>query len=195
MAEMSLLSDVDKADSNKGVSLMTIHSAKGLEFPIVFVVGMEEGLFPSAMSMDEEGGVEEERRLCYVAVTRSERELYLSSARFRTKYGKTVPAIKSRFIDEMTSELEIKEDKKIQEAIAFKPVETLKPHFKYEAPESPKGMSLDLKVGDKVRHKKWGEGMVVMKKEKEGDYEITVSFQGQGLKKLKESVAPLERVK
>lgn len=195
MAEMSLLSDVDKADSSKGVSLMTIHSAKGLEFPIVFVVGMEEGLFPSALSMEEEGGVEEERRLCYVAVTRSKRELYLSSARYRTKYGKTVPAIKSRFIDEMASELNVTEDNKRHETITFKPVETLKPHFKYEAPERPKENGLNLKVGDKVRHKKWGEGMVVMKKEKEGDYEITVSFQGQGLKKLKESVAPLERVK
>ena len=110
-------------------------------------------------------------------------------------YGKTVPAIKSRFIDEMASELNITEDNKRHETISFKPAETLKPHFKYEAPEKRKENGLDLKVGDKVRHKKWGEGMVVMKKEKEGDYEITVSFQGQGLKKLKESVAPLERVK
>ena len=200
MQEMSLLSDVDKESSDRGVTLMTIHAAKGLEFPVVFLVGLEEGLFPSSMSIEEEGGVEEERRLCYVAITRAKEELYISSAEHRTKFGKTMPSLVSRFIKELGDTIEVKTQNKAR----VNTQEEFKPSSKMHHSSYVKAKSISRKdvsstsenflPGDKVVHKKWGEGMVVMRREKDGDYELTVSFKDKGLKRLKESVAPLERI-
>ncbi len=107
LQSLSLMSDLDKTEESKqGVSLMTIHSAKGLEFPIVFVVGLEDGLFPSRLTMDE-GNLEEERRLCYVAMTRAEKKLYLSGAAVRRLYGgQAAPQLPSRFIEELEDRIE-----------------------------------------------------------------------------------------
>ena len=108
LAGVSLLSDVDKTSENiDGVKLMTIHAAKGLEFKVVFLVGMEESLFPSSRSMDNDEDLEEERRLCYVGVTRAEERLFISSAQTRVMYGKTNPATRSRFINEMGDTIEV----------------------------------------------------------------------------------------
>ncbi len=102
LATISLLSDVDKTeDIDNSVTLLTVHSAKGLEFPIVFMVGMEEGLFPISRALDDETELEEERRLCYVAITRAEKSLFITHAKLRTIYGNTNYSLPSRFISEI----------------------------------------------------------------------------------------------
>ena len=107
LANVSLLSDVDKTlDDDNLITLMTVHSAKGLEFPVVFLVGMEDGLFPIARAMDSEEDLEEERRLCYVAITRAEEVLYITNAQKRTLYGNTNYTLPSRFISEMGDTIE-----------------------------------------------------------------------------------------
>lgn len=196
LAGVSLLSDVDKSSDDKGVNLMTIHSSKGLEFKVVFLVGLEEKLFPSSRSIEEDEDVEEERRLCYVAVTRAEEELYISSAETRTMYGRTTPSLESRFINEMGEDLEkIKpevEYKSRTHLVEVKDFTQYKPK-KEEKKQVDKAV-LELSVGDKVFHKKWKTGMIVSKTEKGNDYEIVVSFDGKGLKKLMLSMAPLTLV-
>ena len=103
---IALVSDVDKLDdSEEAVTLMTMHSAKGLEFEVVFLVGMEEGLFPSKRSIEEDDAVEEERRLCYVGITRAKKKLYITNTKKRTLYGTTTFSMPSRFIDELPSEV------------------------------------------------------------------------------------------
>ena len=106
LESIALVSDVDNLDENdEAVTLMTMHSAKGLEFEVVFLVGMEEGLFPSQRSIDEDEECEEERRLCYVAITRAKKMLYITNVKRRTLYGSTNYSIPSRFIDEIPEEL------------------------------------------------------------------------------------------
>lgn len=192
LSNMSLLTDVDKTSDAKGVNLMTVHAAKGLEFKIVFLVGMEEGLFP-IIRQDEDEDIEEERRLCYVAITRAEDLLFISSSKTRYLYGKMTPKIKSRFINEMQDTIEIVEEKnqrlidvidysgKIDERITT-----------YKKVQTPKKSIKSVNVGDKVKHKIFGQGMIVQKKEKNGDIEVVVSFENKGLKKLLLSVAPIE---
>ena len=192
LSNMSLLTDIDKTSDAKGVNLMTVHAAKGLEFKIVFLVGMEEGLFP-IIRQDEDEDIEEERRLCYVAITRAEDLLFISSSKTRYLYGKMTPKIKSRFINEMQDTIEIVEEKnqrlidvidysgKIDERITT-----------YKKVQIPKKSIKSVNVGDKVKHKIFGQGMIVQKKEKNGDIEVVVSFENKGLKKLLLSVAPIE---
>lgn len=197
LSTMSLLSDIDKTSSEDGVNLMTIHSAKGLEFNSVFLVGMEEGLFPNARSLENDEDIEEERRLCYVAVTRAEENLFISSARSRYTYGKSTPQIKSRFIDEMEDTIEIEE--KVENLNIIDKREKT-PNITSKFFETKKFIkndikTLDINIGDRVKHKKFGIGMVVSKIEKDNDYEIVISFDGKGLKKLMLSLAPIEVVK
>lgn len=192
LSNMSLLTDIDKTSDAKGINLMTVHAAKGLEFKIVFLVGMEEGLFP-IIRQDEDENIEEERRLCYVAITRAEDLLFISSSKTRYLYGKMTPKIKSRFINEMQDTIEIVEEKnqrlidvidysgKIDERITT-----------YKKVQTPNKSIKSVNVGDKVKHKIFGQGMVVQKKEKNGDIEVVVSFENKGLKKLLLSVAPIE---
>ena len=192
LSNMSLLTEIDKTSDAKGVNLMTVHAAKGLEFKIVFLVGMEEGLFP-IIRQDEDEDIEEERRLCYVAITRAEDLLFISSSKTRYLYGKMTPKIKSRFINEMQDTIEIVEEKnqrlidvidysgKIDERITT-----------YKKVQTPKKSIKSVNVGDKVKHKIFGQGMIVQKKEKNGDIEVVVSFENKGLKKLLLSVAPIE---
>lgn len=202
---LSLLSDVDKTKDDTGVNLMTLHSAKGLEFKVVFLVGMEEGLFPNSRSLDDEEDLEEERRLCYVGATRAEDELYISSSMTRTIYGKSTPAIKSRFIGEMQDTIEIIEDKNknLVNVVDYGMGTTGKIKsnrfigMKNDFTSAKKNLNInssDISVGDKVKHKIFGKGMVVQKKEKSGDYEVVISFDKKGLKKLMLSVAPLKVV-
>lgn len=199
LSTMSLLSDIDKTSSEDGVNLMTIHAAKGLEFNTVFLVGMEEGLFPNARSLESDEDIEEERRLCYVAVTRAEENLFISSARSRYSYGKSTPQLKSRFIDEMKDYIEIEEKKENLNIIdkREKSIDISKKFFEDKKKATPKNdiNSLDVNIGDKVKHKKFGIGMVVSKTSKNNDYELVISFDGKGLKKLMLSLAPIEVVK
>ncbi|MBU5669101.1 UvrD-helicase domain-containing protein [Peptoniphilus sp. MSJ-1] len=202
---LSLLSDVDKTSEESGVNLMTMHSAKGLEFNTVFLVGLEEGLFPTSRALEDEEEIEEERRLCYVGVTRAKDTLFISSCRTRSQYGKLTPAKRSRFIEEMGDTIEIIEDKSRNLVEVRDYNEDNNREFKKTTRFSGvtpnkkqtlvnKNKLLDVSVGDKVKHKIFGVGMIVQKKEKNGDYEVVVSFDKKGLKKLMLSVAPLKLV-
>mgnify|MGYP001007721298 CR=1 FL=1 len=217
LATVSLLSDVDKTEKNGDtVTLMTVHSAKGLEYPVVFVVGMEEGLFPIRRALD--GGsdeLEEERRLCYVAVTRAQKLLYITFATVRTIYGNTSYSIPSSFLKEIPEELVIRDDKKRKftaepkeqkwrskaQGVVVKEYKkgntVLKKMLENRNVERDKKNKFienksKIKIGSKVKHKMWGIGTVVQLKEKEGDMEILVAFPEKGLKKLLLSVAPVE---
>lgn len=206
LASVSLLSDVDKTeDQDNVITMMTVHSAKGLEFPVIFLVGMEEGLFPISRSFDSDDDMEEERRLCYVAVTRAEEILYITNAQKRTIYGNTSYTIPSRFIDEMGDTIEKKEVKKfinkIRNNIEDKPEEKLLNvvdyninNFVTQKPVKRNTSNLSIEIGTKVKHKKWGIGTVVQIKERDGDKELVIAFDTEGLKRLLQSIAPIEVV-
>lgn len=204
LSGVSLLSDVDKTeDKENSVTMLTVHSAKGLEFPVVFMVGMEEGLFPLSRALEDEKELEEERRLCYVAITRAEELLYISYAKIRTIYGRTNYCLPSRFIDEMPKEL-VNINKEATKVVKIKGREGSRKDLikvrDYTRARSQGQEKLDgdsISIGTKVRHKKWGEGMVVMVKDRDGgEKELTVAFNDNiGLKRLLLSMAPIEIVR
>ncbi len=178
LQHLSLVTDLDTwQDEVDRLTLMTLHSAKGLEFPVVFLAGLEEGLFPHARALEEEGGLEEERRLCYVGMTRAKERLYLSYARSRTIFGTTVPAIPSRFLDELPADLLVQ-----PEPVSHPTADSL--DADRELPT--------LAVGDRVRHTIFGEGRVLAVEGEGIRTVITVQF-AQGVKRLALGYAPLER--
>lgn len=204
LQSVSLLSDVDKTSEEKGVSLMTIHAAKGLEYDVVFLTGMEEGLFPSKMSM-EEGGLEEERRLCYVAITRAKQRLFISSCENRMTYGQNNRAMESRFIGEIKEAIEDKSQRKEVDPydeyydIGFNYLEEKKKDVKEALSGRVKEIQSgqdgwNYRPGDRVRHKKFGTGMIVQVKELENGKELLINFDRAGLKRLASNVAPLEKI-
>ena len=203
LENLSLISELEKTeDRNNSVTLMTMHAAKGLEFPIVFVVGMDEGLFPGKRSVDE-GNVEEERRLFYVAITRAREKLYLTSSEVRRAYGKPVYYKTSRFIDEIKSNIKELENKSFS---SFNSRTYERSSNEDYMREKTRQSVLDTKlkkhensdetyqVGDKIMHSKWGEGMVVQIKENEDGNELVVAFDKKGLKKLNQDYAPIYKV-
>lgn len=209
LANIALLSDVDKTtDESNVVTMMTAHSAKGLEFPVVFLVGMEEGLFPITRALEDESDLEEERRLCYVAITRAEKLLFITNAKVRTIYGNTNYTMPSRFIEELGDSIEKMERPKHgtnvnsrERLIAVKDLRRKKDNvmnmrpFPTQTGSKPQGnKDLDVELGDKVKHKIFGMGTIVQIKEKENDKELIVSFDGKGLKTLSLSIAPIEIV-
>ena len=165
--EISLMSNEDNESSDNAVTLMTLHSAKGLEFDVVFLVGMEEGLFPHANSIIEDGGLDEERRLCYVGITRAKDILYLTNTKRRLMYGKYTSNIPSRFIDEIDDNLIDNINNLANEP---KIVDSSKMYIKDNS---------DLKMGDLINHEVYGHGVIV---KINGDL-IDVAFKS-GLKKL-----------
>ena len=197
LSSVSLLSDVDKTrDETSVITLMTVHSAKGLEFPVVFLVGMEDGLFPIIRDYDAEDEIEEERRLCYVAITRAEDILYITNAKERTIYGNRMYTLPSRFIDEMghTIEKEVVKKSKVEK----RPEEELLKIWDYTIPTIRKSkvkkieVNMEINIGDKIKHKKWGTGTIVQIKPQDNDNELVVAFEKEGLKRLLMSVAPIE---
>jgi DNA helicase-2/ATP-dependent DNA helicase PcrA len=179
LQHLALVTDLDtwQQDVDR-TTLMTLHSAKGLEFAVVFLAGLEEGLFPHTRSLEEEGGLEEERRLCYVGMTRAKQRLYLSHARNRTIFGTTTPAVASRFLEEIPPELIAR----IQEA---PPPEAVWPDEDREVPS--------FAAGDQVRHATFGAGRVLDVEGEGVRAVVTVKF-AQGVKRLALGYAPLERV-
>lgn len=176
--EVSLVSDVNdqKNDNSPKVTLMTIHAVKGLEYKYVFVIGMEENIFPHVNSCEEDGGIEEERRLCYVAITRAKEKLYLVNALRRMLYGKTSVNMPSRFINEIDKDLIDAPEKKMVN-MKFN---------KKEAFNDDNG----LKAGDNVIHDIYGPGVVV-----NVDKSIaTIAFKGQGIKKLMKNHKSIKKV-
>ena len=203
--DLALLSDVDSYEEEASeVTLMTLHAAKGLEFPVVFLVGMEEGVFPLSRAMMEEAELEEERRLAYVGITRAEEVLYLTNALSRTLYGKTQYNRPSRFVSEIESELlqgkgNGAPGEKKAPAATFAP-KVFKPQYKQPVTTGVPGKKetsaagVTWKVGDKVEHKKWGQGTVVRVGGSQKDLELDVAFPSQGIKRLLAAFAPITKV-
>lgn len=203
LENLSLLSDLDKTeDKDNSVSLMTMHAAKGLEFPIVFVVGLDEGLFPGKRSIDE-GNVEEERRLFYVGITRAREKLFLTSSKSRRNYGKPVFYKPSRFVDEIIDKVIIEEDSSSYGYTSREYEKVMAEDYMREKTRQSvlnkklvktDASNSDFQVGDKIRHSKWGMGTIVQIKEQDKGNELVVAFYKKGLKKLNQDYAPIEKV-
>ncbi|WP_226659938.1 DNA helicase PcrA [Guptibacillus hwajinpoensis] len=205
LTDLALVADIDKLDEDENeqkeaVTLMTLHSAKGLEFPVVFLIGMEEGVFPHSRSLFEEEEMEEERRLAYVGITRAEEELFLTNSRLRTLYGKTNANPVSRFIGEIPEELLEKQGQE-KPATPFGGASS-RSSSRPATPKTPRrpqltstgGDSLDWKVGDKASHRKWGVGTVVSVKGDGDSTELDIAFPNPvGIKRLLAKFAPIEK--
>jgi DNA helicase-2/ATP-dependent DNA helicase PcrA len=187
LEKVSLVSDIDELDEKAdAVTLITLHQAKGLEFPAVFIVGLEEGILPHRKSFDDPEQMEEERRLCYVGITRAKKRLYLLRSYRRSLFGGSTANPPSRFLQDISPHL-ISPRGLWQESPT--PVANT-----YSQP-SPRPLStLALKVGDHVRHSKFGPGIVMNCNPTGDDQELTVVFEEAGVKKLLASLAPLEKI-
>ncbi len=190
LGHVSLVSDIDDAKfGGDVVTLMTLHSAKGLEFPIVFLAGMEEGIFPHARTLMNEAELEEERRLCYVGITRAKERLFLTSTRMRSIYGNTVMYPPSRFLNEIPQAL-LKPVRRNQLAN-----EQPAPRAKTVAPvRQAEQRCSNFKIGQKVNHPKWGIGTVVDLKGADDKTELKVAFPKEGIRNLLAKYAPLTQV-
>ena len=210
LEEVSLVADIDRMDENADrITLMTLHGAKGLEFDTVYLAGMEEGLFPSAMSSNSREDLEEERRLAYVGITRAKKNLILTSAKQRMINGETRYSLLSRFVSEIPRDLLNKhvldsEKKYTQKTYSYdealpwenkskpdnvKNTLNFGKQFKVERPKS-----LDYKVGDTVKHIKFGIGKVLEIVDGEKDFEVKVNFEKFGIKKMYAGFAKLAKV-
>lgn len=219
LEEVALVADIDNMDDNNNVvSLMTLHSAKGLEFPIVYLAGMEDGLFPSYMCIDSDdpSELEEERRLCYVGITRAKQKLIMSAAKVRMVRGETHMNKVSRFISEIPAELMVNSTQGPAHKILTSDG-TDKDHFHlpprkagesrfqsfqhdvlkediFDKKPSAGNAGLGYGIGDKVRHIKFGTGTVKEIKNGGRDYEVTVDFENGGTKKMFASFAKLQKI-
>ncbi len=191
LEKVSLVSDIDELDEKAdAVTLITLHQAKGLEFPVVFIVGLEEGILPHRKSFDDPEEMEEERRLCYVGITRAKKRLYLLRSYRRSLFGGSTANPPSRFLQDISSNL-ISQRGLWEERLT--PITS--PDFNQDSRPSltPLG-TLALKVGDHVRHSKFGPGIVMNCLPTRDDQELTVAFEEAGVKKLLASLAPLEKI-
>ncbi len=206
LEDVALVADIDEVDDQEDyVLLMTLHSAKGLEFPCVYLAGMEEGIFPGFMTIADEDhtAMEEERRLCYVGITRAREELTLTSARERMIRGDVQLNKVSRFVYEIPREM-VDYDREVKEAPprqipADKTYEKMKQAFRSQSFKSrqfkaEKAQSLDYGVGDTVRHMKFGVGCVTAIVDGGKDYEVTVDFEQYGVKKMFAGFAKLKKI-
>lgn len=206
LEEVALVSDVDDLeDSTKSVTLMTLHTAKGLEFPVVFITGMEEGLLPHLESVDSDDKVEEERRLCYVGITRAMRELFLTYVKRRTRYGQMNFCIPSRFLDEIPGEILDKIDKTNHSSGVYSDhdqeyYEKIPQFDPYETDVSgstgtlSKGNSASFSSGEVVRHPVFGIGRVLEVSGSREKASVKVNFNAAGVKHLLLAYAKLEKV-
>lgn len=203
LTDLSLVRDTDISEEyQEEVTFMTLHSAKGLEFSIVFLVGMEEGIFPlSRAAMDEEE-LEEERRLAYVGITRAEEKLYLTNAYSRTLYGRTNANPESRFIEEIDEKMLEYEDSQSEQFMPFRSHQKRREKNSrkraFSTPYTPTGASgaekVEWRLGDKVQHKKWGQGTVVAVSGEGDDMQLDIAFPSEGVKKLLAAFAPVEKL-
>jgi DNA helicase-2/ATP-dependent DNA helicase PcrA len=202
LESVSLVSDIDAYDENDDTCvLMTIHSAKGLEFKNVFLSGMEEGLFPSVRSMDSSEDLEEERRLCYVAITRAKCRLYVTAAKSRTLYGQTTHQVNSRFLNEIPEEYLVEdgvspidrlgESIQIPQSVKRAKTEMLEKISFASSFSAPK---IDFSAGDRVRHKLFGEGTITAIQKFEKDALLEVKFDSGETKRLMAAFAKLEKI-
>ncbi len=184
---VTLVSDVDGLNGSVDVvTLITLHQAKGLEFPVVFIVGMEEGILPHYKSLDDHAQMEEERRLCYVGVTRAKQRLYLVRAFRRSLMGSSTMNRPSRFLEDIPQHLITGGGLRQEDGLAATAVYSWNKDSSFTVPE--------LKAGDHVRHTAFGDGVVVSCQPVKDDAEVVVVFNGVGLKKLLLSFAKLEKI-
>ncbi|WP_056998550.1 DNA helicase PcrA [Fructilactobacillus fructivorans] len=209
LADLALVSAQDDVDeSTKQVTLMTLHAAKGLEFPVVFMVGMEEGIFPLSRATEKEDELEEERRLAYVGITRAQKKLYMTNAYSRMLYGRMQNNPESRFMDEIDSSVLDNEssiptgpktpfDKSSEYNRRTNRAFSEPYHRPTQRVEKPKGTGADKKVwniGDKVKHKAWGTGTVVKINGTGEDMELDIAFPEKGIKRLLAAFAPISKI-
>ena len=187
---VALISDVDGLDEKVDTAtLITLHQAKGLEFPVVFIVGMEDGILPHVRSFDDPLQMEEERRLCYVGVTRAKKKVYLVRAFRRSLMGSSTVNKPSRFLQDIPPHLVSGgslwsgEDSQISEAM-----------YSWNKAPAAKLTSPELKAGDHVHHVQFGNGVVVSCQSAKDDTEVVIAFDGAGVRKLLLSFARLEKV-
>ena len=215
LSHIALVADIDNADlEEEKVTLMTLHSAKGLEFPIVFMSGMEEGLFPHSRTLMNETEIEEERRTCYVGITRAQRKLYMTNARSRMIFGRTVTYPQSRFLSEIPDEcmerLIVRQNaygfansNVVQQrgyGSAFRPsIQQNSGTNNFKATPIATGtaiqpdINVSWSVGDKAKHGKWGTGTVVSVRGTGEEVELKIAFPGQGIKGLMQKYAPISK--
>ena len=206
LEDIALIADIDRYDEDsKRVTLMTLHAAKGLEFPYVYMSGMEEGLFPSSMSLftGDESDVEEERRLCYVGITRAKKELCMTFAKFRMQNGDMRYGTLSRFVSEIPSEFvqsntksRVRKDFRAgsYEKKSGKNSENYYNEVYRKSIEIRKTSKLNYDVGDLVRHISFGEGRVIDIEDGAKDYKVSVDFDKFGVKKMFAGFAKLEKI-
>lgn len=192
LTDLALVSDVDALDeegtTTSAITMMTLHSAKGLEFPQVFLVGMEEGIFPHSRTLDDPEEMEEERRLAYVGITRAQSKLYVTRSRYRMLFGQTSANPPSTFLKEIPEHL-------------LEPVgqpsrsgTTVKAYSRKGPVRPAQNTDLDWRVGDRVQHKKWGLGTVVKVQGEKDDTELNIAFPSPvGVKRLLARFAPITR--
>lgn len=205
LSDLALVSDQDDVEEDAPeVTLMTLHAAKGLEFPVVFLIGMEEGIFPLGRATEDDGELEEERRLAYVGITRAEKELYLTNAQSRMLYGRRQINPASRFITEIDTDVLVSEGHKASE-IARPAGRRDYPFDRYRKKTSfqpgqrieNKGTGAEKKawkIGDQVKHKAWGTGTIIKVTGQGEGMELDIAFPSQGIKRLLASFAPITRV-
>jgi DNA helicase-2/ATP-dependent DNA helicase PcrA len=218
MEEVALVSDVDEfAEAKPAATLITMHAVKGLEFPIVFVTGMEEGVFPHSRSLEDERQLEEERRLCYVAITRAMRRCYFTFARRRQLFGRTNENPPSRFLRELPNDIELRGEIETEERDQWEELDWERGRARYEErraqrqaaaladlPPTWGGPALRpvrvaatgdtrFRAGDHVVHPAFGPGIVVSSAVRPDDEEVTVAFAGKGVKKLMASFAGMTK--
>lgn len=197
LEQIALVNDVDNYESETSkVTLMTLHSAKGLEFPVVFLCGLEEGLFPHNRTLMNDEDVEEERRLCYVGITRAEKQLYLSNATTRTVFGRTATYAPSRFLKEIPEEFiaEFRAKRKVPEDTR----KTLPPHLSILSrpvtqPIIRNQDVIDWQVGDTAIHSKWGKGTILDIKGQDAGMQLKIDFPQMGIRQVMAKFAPIKK--
>jgi DNA helicase II / ATP-dependent DNA helicase PcrA len=206
LENVALISDIDTLnESGDAVTLMTLHSSKGLEFPVVYLAGMEEGVFPHSRSLNDHSELEEERRLAYVGMTRAREELRLTHARRRSVYGQPSFNLRSRFIDDIPVELLDEQYAVGSQYAATTPSRSVYPERTggYTVVNKPPTQAVvpgpawkaPFQIGDRVSHPKFGVGVVISCSPVKNDAEVTVVFPGVvGQKKLIQGFAKLEKV-
>jgi DNA helicase-2/ATP-dependent DNA helicase PcrA len=199
LERVALVSDVDALSENgeQRVSLLTLHTAKGLEFPVVFIIGMEEGLFPHSRSAGDAEQMEEERRLAYVGITRAKDMLYLTRAFRRANYGFEEPTMPSRFLGDIPPELLDNTDARKRGGSTVtspRAAQGLSSQWNRSSPvKAPPQASAGYKPGDRVYHSKFGDGTIIKIESEGGEEYLQIAFPNQGIKKLAASFAPLEK--
>jgi DNA helicase-2/ATP-dependent DNA helicase PcrA len=197
LEEVALVSDTDDlAETSDAPTLLTLHSAKGLEFPVVFIAGLEEGILPHSRSFDDPEEMEEERRLCYVGITRARERLYLVHAFRRTLYGESEMSLSSRFLQDVPGRLVAgqggsgAQQGRLGVSAGFARRRTMA----VSSPPVHRATETEFCAGDRVRHPAFGEGIVIESQLHGDDEDVTVAFAGRGIKKLSASLVRLEKV-